>query len=67
MTTSASISIGVGFDTARYGHHVSFLRSDLQPAAKAFTFAESAAGYAQLRQALEQRSRGRLQLDPSRP
>ena len=54
MTPSASISIGVGFDTARYGHHVSFLRSDLQPAAKAFTFAESAAGYAQLRQALEQ-------------
>jgi transposase len=40
-------------DTARYGHHVSFLRSDLQPAAKAFTFAESPAGYAQLRQALE--------------
>ena len=26
--------IGVGFDTARYGHHVSFLRSDRQPAAK---------------------------------
>jgi transposase len=46
--------IGVGFDTARYGHHVSFLRSDLQPAAKAFTFAESPAGYAQLRQALDQ-------------
>jgi transposase len=41
-------------DTARYGHHVSFLRSDLQPAAKAFTFAESPAGYTQLRQALEQ-------------
>jgi transposase len=54
MSTSASIPIGVGFDTARYGHHVAFLRSDLQPAAKAFTFAESPAGYAQLRQALEQ-------------
>jgi transposase len=54
MTTSASISIGVGFDTARYGHHVTFLRPDLQPAAKAFPFVESAAGYAQLRQALEQ-------------
>jgi transposase len=54
MSPSTSVSIGVGFDTARYGHHVSFLRSDLQPAAKAFTFAESPAGYAQLRQALEQ-------------
>jgi transposase len=54
MTTSDPISIGVGFDTARYGHHVSFLRPDLQPAAKPFHFTESAAGYAQLRQALEQ-------------
>jgi transposase len=54
MSTSAPVSIGVGFDTARYGHHVSFLRSDLQPAAKAFTFAESPAGYAELRLALEQ-------------
>jgi transposase len=51
---SVPVTIGVGLDTARYGHHVSFLRSDLQPAAKAFTFAESPAGYAQLRQALEQ-------------
>jgi transposase len=54
MSTSTSVSIGVGFDTARYGHHVSFLRSDLQPAANAFTFAESPAGYAELRLALEQ-------------
>jgi transposase len=54
MSPSTPVSIGVGFDTARYGHHVSFLRSDLQPAAKAFTFAESPAGYAQLRQALGQ-------------
>ena len=44
MSTSASISLGVGFDTARYGHHVAFLRPDLQPAAQAFTFAESPAG-----------------------
>ena len=53
MSTSASVLIGVGLDTARYGHHVSFLRSDLQPAANAFTFAESASGYAELRRALE--------------
>jgi transposase len=54
MTTAAPVSIGVGFDTARYGHHVSFLRTDRQPAAKAFTFAESPVGYAELRQAFEQ-------------
>jgi transposase len=54
MSPSAPVPIGVGFDTARYGHHVAFLRSDLQPAAQAFTFAESPAGYAQLRQALAQ-------------
>ena len=54
MIQSTPILIGVGFDTARYGHHVAFLRPDLQPAAPAFTFPESAAGYAQLRQALEQ-------------
>jgi transposase len=53
MSASAAVSIGVGLDTARYGHHVSFLRPDRQPAAQAFTFAESPAGYAQLRQALE--------------
>jgi transposase len=53
MSTPATVSIGVGFDTARYGHHVSFLRTDRQPAAKAFTFAESPAGYAELRQAFE--------------
>ena len=54
MNPPEPVPIGVGFDTARYGHHVSFLRPDLQPAAKAFPFAESAAGYGQLRQALEQ-------------
>jgi transposase len=37
--------IGVGFDTARYGHHVTFLRDDLQPACPAFDFTESRLGY----------------------
>lgn len=37
--------IGVGFDTARYGHHVTFLRADLQPACAPFDFPESRAGY----------------------
>ncbi len=53
MSTSGPVSIGVGIDTARYGHHVSFLRSDRQPAAKEFNFVESPTGYAQLREALE--------------
>jgi transposase len=53
MSTAAPVSIGVGFDTARYGHHVSFLRTDRQPAAKPFTFTESPAGYSELRQAFE--------------
>jgi transposase len=46
--------IGVGIDTSRYGHYAAFLREDLQPAAAELSFAESAAGYAQLRQRLEQ-------------
>jgi transposase len=52
-SSGTSVAIGVGFDTARYGHHVSFLRADRLPAAKDFTFADSHAGYEQLRQALE--------------
>jgi transposase len=43
--------VGVGFDTARYGHHVTFLREDLQPAAKPLEVLETRSGY----QALEQR------------
>lgn len=46
--------IGVGIDTARYGHHVSFLREDKQPAAKPLAVKESTEGYQQLRDRLEQ-------------
>src|SRR5438552_9772535 len=46
--------LGVGIDTSRYGHYAAFLRDDLQPAAAELSFAESAAGYAQLRLRLEQ-------------
>jgi hypothetical protein len=45
--------VGVGIDTSRYGHYAAFLREDQQPAADEPAFAESAAGYAQLRQRLE--------------
>jgi transposase len=46
--------IGVGIDTARYGHRVSFLRPDRQPAAKPLTVLENHAGYRGLQQRLEQ-------------
>jgi transposase len=46
--------IGVGIDTARYGHRVSFLRPDRQHAAKALTVLENRAGYEALQQRLEQ-------------
>jgi hypothetical protein len=46
--------LGVGLDTARYGHYAVFLTADLQDAAPELAFAESAAGYQQLRQRLEQ-------------
>jgi transposase len=52
-TGSPANRIGVGIDTSRYGHYSAFLRDDLQPAAAELSFAESAAGYAQLRQRLE--------------
>jgi transposase len=44
----------VGIDTSRYGHYAAFLRDDLQPACAELSFAESAQGYALLRQRLEQ-------------
>ncbi len=46
--------IGVGIDTARYGHRVSFLRPDRQAAAKPMTVLESRAGYQALQERLEQ-------------
>jgi len=46
--------IGVGIDTARYGHRVAFLRPDRQAAAKPMTVLESRAGYQGLHQRLEQ-------------
>jgi transposase len=56
--------VGVGIDTARFGHYAAFLGDDLQPVAAELPFAESAAGYAQLRQHLEQiqRRQGPVQL-----
>ncbi len=46
--------IGVGIDTARYGHRVSFLRPDRRPAAKPLTVMENRAGYQSLHERLQQ-------------
>jgi transposase len=52
-SASALDCIGVGIDTARYGHRVAFLRPDRSPAAPPLTVMENRAGY----QALEDRLR----------
>src|SRR5277367_4441660 len=55
MSPSSSLDrIGVGIDTARYGHRVSFLRPDHQFAAKPMTVLESRVGYKALQERLEQ-------------
>ena len=46
--------IGVGIDTARYGHRVSFMRPDRKPAAKPMNVTEGHAGYESLKQRLTQ-------------
>jgi transposase len=51
VTTSLD-RIGVGIDTARYGHRVSFMRPDRQPAAKPMTVMENHAGYQSLKETL---------------
>ena len=55
MTTTTGLDrIGVGIDTARYGHRVCFLGPDLRPAAKPLTVTEDRAGYQALRDQLQQ-------------
>ncbi len=54
MSSALSLeAIGVGIDTARYGHRVSFLRPDRRPAAKALTVTEDRAGYNSLHERLK--------------
>jgi len=53
-TTTLLDRIGVGIDTARYGHRVSFLRPDRQPAAKPMTVLENHSGYQALKDRLIQ-------------
>jgi hypothetical protein len=53
-TTTPLDCIGVGIDTARYGHRVSFLRPDRKPAAKPLTVMENRAGYQALQERMKQ-------------
>jgi transposase len=52
--SSGLSAIGVGIDTARYGHLVSFLRPDRQAAAKKLLVMENHGSYQALRERLEQ-------------
>lgn len=54
MSTTSSRVIAVGIDTARYGHHVTFLRDDRQPAAKPLTVTENRQGYQQLQERFQE-------------
>lgn len=49
--------LGVGIDTARYAHHVSFLDEEKRTAAPAFHFTETAEGYQKLQAALDKLAR----------
>jgi transposase len=48
-----STSIGVGIDTARYGHHVVFMMPDYQPATGHLEMAESRSGYDELERTIQ--------------
>lgn len=50
---SPIVHLGVGIDTARYAHHVSFLDEEKRTAAKPFHFTETADGYRQLQTAFD--------------
>ena len=54
MSTATALDrIGVGIDTARYGHRVTFLRPDRLPAAKPLTVLENRKGYQALQERLQ--------------
>jgi transposase len=53
-STSDSVLIGVGLDTARYGHHATFLREDRQSAAEPLEFLESREGYQRFEKRMQQ-------------
>ena len=62
---------GVGIDTARYGHHVSFLDQQQRTAFACFHFKEEAAGFDKLKKVLVNLAKKnpeaeiRIHLDPA--
>jgi transposase len=54
VSRASPAEIGVGIDTARYGHRVTFLRDDRQPATTPLTVTENQQGYEQFRQKLHE-------------
>lgn len=53
VTPTQTVHLGVGIDTARYGHHVSFLSENRELADPAMTVTESGAGYQAFAKRLE--------------
>ena len=53
LTTIPVSHFGIGIDTARYGHHVSFMDENKRTATKAFYFEEQDQGYQKLLKALQ--------------
>lgn len=53
MNSVPQTHLGIGIDTARYGHHVSFMDEHKRTAAKGFHFTENADGYRLLATAIE--------------
>ncbi len=45
MNSVPTEHLGIGIDTARYGHHASFMDENKRTATKPFHFSESAEGY----------------------
>ena len=54
MASPSPVRIGVGIDTARYGHRVAFLGDDKNPLRKPITVRENRAGYQLLLDSLQQ-------------
>jgi len=52
-----TVYLGVGIDTARYAHHVSFLNEEKRSAASPFHFTETADGYQKLQNVLDRLAR----------
>ncbi|MEO8271090.1 MAG: transposase [Aureliella sp.] len=54
MNQNLQSHLGIGIDTARYGHHASFMDEQKRTASKGFHFSENADGYEKLRKTIEQ-------------